>query len=104
MTELIILNVYLGDIIFTGGSAEEAEDFIFAVKKHAYTNGKQKDNEWIASFASICFAKRALRWYERLDAETRNDWELLKRAILDEYEHVAISPRLVPCSVPGPVR
>ncbi|KIO28418.1 hypothetical protein M407DRAFT_22464 [Tulasnella calospora MUT 4182] len=83
-------------IIFTGGSAEEAEDFIFAIKKRAYSKGKSKDNNWITEFVSICFAKKALRWDESLDQETRNDWELLKRAILDEYKEVSISSSLVP--------
>lgn len=86
------------DIIFTGESAEEAEDFIFAVKKRAYSKGKQKDNAWIADFVSICFAKKALRWYERLDEETQNDWKLLKRAILDEYEEASLPSSTVPTS------
>ncbi|KIO28416.1 hypothetical protein M407DRAFT_22462 [Tulasnella calospora MUT 4182] len=95
-----------GDIIFTGGSAEEAEDFIFAIKKRAYSKGKHKDNVWITEFISICFAKKALRWYIRLDPETRNDWELLQRAILDEYEEISIPSSLVPTSastLQGPV-
>ncbi|KAG9018602.1 hypothetical protein FRB90_011209 [Tulasnella sp. 427] len=89
------------DIIFTGGSAEEAEDFIFAIKKRAYANGKHKDNAWIAEYASICFAKKALRWYETLDEETRNDWTLLKRAILDQYDESASPSVTVPSSVPS---
>ncbi|KIO17952.1 hypothetical protein M407DRAFT_32367 [Tulasnella calospora MUT 4182] len=95
-----------GDIIFTGGSAEEAEDFIFAIKKRAYSKGKHQDNAWIRDFVSICFAKKALRWYVRLDPETRNDWELLQRAILDEYEETSIPSSLVPTSasvLQGPV-
>ncbi|KAG8901307.1 hypothetical protein FRC01_009885, partial [Tulasnella sp. 417] len=89
-----------GDIIFTGGSAEEAEDFIFAVKKRAYSKGKHKDNVWIADFVSVCFAKKALRWYERLDEETQNDWKLLKRALLDEYEEPSIHSSLIPTPAP----
>ncbi|KAG8941820.1 hypothetical protein FRC04_004062 [Tulasnella sp. 424] len=88
------------DLIFTGGSAEEAEDFIFAVKKRAYSKGKHKDPAWIAEFVSICFAKKALRWYERLDEDTQNDWRLLKRALLDEYEG-SIPSSVVPTSAPS---
>lgn len=62
-----------GKIVFYGESAEEAEDFIFAIKERAYAEGKQKDNAWIADFASICFAKKALRWYEELNEETQSD-------------------------------
>ncbi|KAG8911229.1 hypothetical protein FRC01_005835, partial [Tulasnella sp. 417] len=87
-----------GDIIFTGGSAEEAEDFIFAIKKRAYSKGKHKDNVWIADFVSVCFAKKALRWYERLDEEIQDDWKLLKRAILDEYEVASLPSSTLPTS------
>ncbi|KAG8941818.1 hypothetical protein FRC04_004060, partial [Tulasnella sp. 424] len=77
-----------GKILFYGESAEEAEDFIFAIKERAYAEGKQKDNAWIADFASICFAKKALRWYEELNEETQSDWKLLRQAILAKYNHV----------------
>lgn len=87
-----------GDIIFAGGSAEEAEDFIFAVKKRVYSKGKHKDNIWIAEYVSTCFAKKALRWYERLDEETQDDWKLLKRAILDKYEEDPLPSSMVPTS------
>lgn len=87
-----------GDIIFTGESPEEAEDFIFAIKKRAYSKGKQRDNVWITDFVSVCFAKKALRWYERLDEETQNDWKLLRRAILDEYEETSLPSSTVPTS------
>lgn len=75
-----------GRPVFHGESAEEAEDFIFAIKERAYAEGKQRDTAWIAEFVSICFAKAALRWYEELDEDTQNDWRLLKRAILTEYQ------------------
>ncbi|KAG8921717.1 hypothetical protein FRC00_008321, partial [Tulasnella sp. 408] len=83
-------------ISFSGGSAEEAEDFILAVKRRAYSEGKHKDDAWIADFVSVCLEKKALRWYESLDRETQNDWQLLKRAILDEYKEAPVSPSIVP--------
>ncbi|KAG8941822.1 hypothetical protein FRC04_004064 [Tulasnella sp. 424] len=90
------------DIIFTGGSAVEAEGFIFAIKWQAFSKGKHKDNTWAAEYASIRFARKALRCYEKLDVETQNDWNLLKRAILDEYAEDQLPSSMVPTSVPIP--
>ncbi|KAG9048438.1 hypothetical protein FS837_012886 [Tulasnella sp. UAMH 9824] len=91
-------------ILFLGESAEEAEDFIFAIKERAYAKGKQKDNVWIADFASICFAKQALRWYEELDEETQSDWKLLRRAILAKYTHAPSSATIIPIAAPASPR
>ncbi|KIO29357.1 hypothetical protein M407DRAFT_21583 [Tulasnella calospora MUT 4182] len=83
-------------ITFTGGNAEEAEEFIVAVKRRAYSKGKHTDNVWIAHFVSVCFEKKALRWYESLDDETQNNWKLLKRAILEEYKETSLPPSIIP--------
>ncbi|KAG8951070.1 hypothetical protein FRC00_007448, partial [Tulasnella sp. 408] len=89
-----------GYIPFTGRSAEEAEDFIIAVKRRAHSKGKHKDDAWIADFVSLCFEKKALRWYESLDEETQKDWKLLKRAILEEYKEVPLPPSVIPAPAP----
>ncbi|KIO33218.1 hypothetical protein M407DRAFT_198308 [Tulasnella calospora MUT 4182] len=90
-----------GYISFTGGSTEEAEDFIVAIKRRAFSKGKHMDNAWIAQFASACLERKALRWYENLDRETQNDWDLLKRAILEEYKEAPLPPSIVPTSAPA---
>ncbi|KAG8916055.1 hypothetical protein FRC01_003406 [Tulasnella sp. 417] len=92
---------------FTGKNAEEAEDFVHAVNRRAWAAGKLDDHTWMAKFAYVCFTKKALRWYEELDEETRNDWRLLRRAILDKYSTPPQSPSIVPSSTPAsesPVR
>ncbi|KAG8916771.1 hypothetical protein FRC01_002879, partial [Tulasnella sp. 417] len=83
---------------FTGKNAEEAEDFVHAVNRRAWAAGKLDDHTWMAKFAYVCFTKKALRWYEDLDEETRNDWRLLRRAILDKYSTPPQSPSIVPSS------
>ncbi|KAG9041507.1 hypothetical protein FS837_012184, partial [Tulasnella sp. UAMH 9824] len=72
-------------IAFEGRDGTEAENFIRDVKSRAFKLGKQKDNEWMAAFASICFSGNALRWFESLDDETQSDWKLLRAAILAKY-------------------
>ncbi|KIO33722.1 hypothetical protein M407DRAFT_177397 [Tulasnella calospora MUT 4182] len=47
--------------------------------------GKLRDNGWIIDEVSVAFAGDALRWYIELDEETRNDWWLLQRAIIQKY-------------------
>lgn len=72
-------------IAFAGRDGTEAENFVRNVKSRAFKLGKQRDNEWMAAFASICFAGDALRWFESLDDETQSDWKLLRSAILAKY-------------------
>ncbi|KIO29358.1 hypothetical protein M407DRAFT_21584 [Tulasnella calospora MUT 4182] len=67
----------------------------------AFSKGKQTDNAWIAQFVSACLERKALRWYESLDRETQNDWDLLKRAILEEYKEASLPPSIVPTSAPA---
>ncbi|KAG8900602.1 hypothetical protein FRC00_012113 [Tulasnella sp. 408] len=50
---------------------------------------KQKDNRWIADYASIRFDGDALKWFENLEDETQTDWRLLRRAILSHYSEPA---------------
>ncbi|KAG8966547.1 hypothetical protein FRC05_002620 [Tulasnella sp. 425] len=89
------------ELDFTGESAEKAESFVQAVHRRAFAAGRQKENAWIAEFACTCFSKKALRWYDTLDAETQNDWKLLRRAILGEYTASPPAPATVPSAAPA---
>ncbi|KAG9041036.1 hypothetical protein FS837_012804 [Tulasnella sp. UAMH 9824] len=55
----------------------------------------------MANFAYVCFTKKALRWYEELDEQTRNDWRLLRGAILAKYTTPPQSPSIIPSSAPA---
>lgn len=70
---------------FYDRSGEECESFIREVRKVAFREGKSRDTNWMADFASTCFFGQALRWYEALDLSVRCDWEGLKRALLEKY-------------------
>ncbi|KAG8941866.1 hypothetical protein FRC04_004043 [Tulasnella sp. 424] len=73
------------DLVFAGDSADNAEDFITAVNRASWRAGKQEDSKWTAQLAYSCFAKGALIWYEGLSDKIKQDWKLLRTAIILEY-------------------
>ncbi|KIO33725.1 hypothetical protein M407DRAFT_17340 [Tulasnella calospora MUT 4182] len=73
------------NMVFYGKDGIEAEEFIRSVMMAAKAAGKLRDNSWIVDEVSVAFAGDALRWYIELDDETRNDWLLLRRAIIQKY-------------------
>ncbi|KIO33713.1 hypothetical protein M407DRAFT_229549 [Tulasnella calospora MUT 4182] len=75
----------LGSLVFRGTSGSEAEEFIASIHQVARSEGRIRDDLWIADFAVACFIGDALRWYAELEAEVQNDWRLLRRAILRKY-------------------
>ncbi|KAG9022570.1 hypothetical protein FRB95_014578, partial [Tulasnella sp. JGI-2019a] len=44
------------DLTFTGTDAAECERIIGAVRRHAYLNGKQRDDEWITDLVATCLS------------------------------------------------
>jgi len=79
------------DPIFRGDDGAECEAFIGAIRKSALEKGRQRDNDWIADFASSCFVGQALRWFETLDDSIQGDWKLLRQAMLERYPYQASS-------------
>ncbi|KIO24619.1 hypothetical protein M407DRAFT_25959 [Tulasnella calospora MUT 4182] len=86
---------------FYGGSGEEAEKFICAVRDKAINERKRTDNEWIVMYAESCLAGEVLRWYTYLDLDTKNNWEKLQQALLTRYPRGGTGDRL-PNLVPTP--
>lgn len=70
-------------LIFRGDGNPEAEDFIRAVNIQAFKIDRSDDQKWTSTFASTSFSGKALRWYQQLSLNTRQDWGLLQKAILD---------------------
>ncbi|KAG8930553.1 hypothetical protein FRC01_002630, partial [Tulasnella sp. 417] len=71
---------------FTGKDSKECERFISAVLKHAFAQGMQRDDAWIADFVATCLAEDALRWWLGLDEVTQGSWKLLRRAMALKYQ------------------
>ncbi|KIO24334.1 hypothetical protein M407DRAFT_26241 [Tulasnella calospora MUT 4182] len=97
-----------GFLTFRGDTNDEAEDFIRAVNIQAFRIDKSDDQKWITTFASACLSGKALRWYRQLPFTTRQDWDLLQEAILDnDWEDGEPSPapsrvNPAPASAPTP--
>jgi len=78
-------------LIFKGEDGSECEQFIQAIRQHAFAEGKSRDGEWIVDFAATCFTGSALRWYETLSSEAQSDWDLLRNAMLSQYPIEAVN-------------
>ncbi|KIO27523.1 hypothetical protein M407DRAFT_190200 [Tulasnella calospora MUT 4182] len=76
-------------LIFRGSNPEECETFVSTVRRRALDQGKQRDNEWMAIFASSCFAGDAFYWYEELADSVQDDWSLLRPALLTRFGRAA---------------
>ncbi|KAG8901063.1 hypothetical protein FRB99_005585, partial [Tulasnella sp. 403] len=72
-------------IIFDGRNGRSCEKFIVAVRRKAFAEGKDRDYEWMARFATTCFEGRALRWHIELPDKVRNDWLALERALNKDF-------------------
>ncbi|KAG8930524.1 hypothetical protein FRC00_001098 [Tulasnella sp. 408] len=77
------------NFVFTGLDGLNCHQFIKAIRENALKEGRQRDYEWMADFASIRFEEEALQWFESLGDETQSDWRLLRRAILSRYAEAA---------------
>ncbi|KIO32906.1 hypothetical protein M407DRAFT_18075 [Tulasnella calospora MUT 4182] len=76
-----------------GGSdpPAEAEDFIAAIKKCAFRESRQRDNDWLCDFAATCIR---VRWFAKLemeDPQVVESWKLLQNAILAHYSRILYS-------------
>ncbi|KAG8921285.1 hypothetical protein FRC01_000323, partial [Tulasnella sp. 417] len=70
---------------FKGTSWEECDEFILAIHKRAFWEGKQRDPGWMADFAAINFSRKARSWHARLPEDVRQDWSKLEKALVDRW-------------------
>ncbi|KAG9044339.1 hypothetical protein FS837_008298, partial [Tulasnella sp. UAMH 9824] len=71
--------------LFKGTSPDECEAFVATVRLRALEQGKHRDNEWMAIFASGHLRGEALYWYEDLEESVQNDWSRLRPALLASF-------------------
>ncbi|KAG8949846.1 hypothetical protein FRC04_008149, partial [Tulasnella sp. 424] len=82
---------------FAGGATDFAAPFIQSVQRVAFLQGRIKDDEWIAEYASTSFTDSALEWYVGLEEETQLSWKKLRVALVQRY------PVEPPKPVPPPI-
>ncbi|KAG8915918.1 hypothetical protein FRC00_007197 [Tulasnella sp. 408] len=68
-----------------GAPNESGASFVQSVQRIAFTQNRIKDDEWIAQYASTCFADSALEWYLTLEDETQTSWKKLRLALVQRY-------------------
>ncbi|KAG9031544.1 hypothetical protein FS837_002953, partial [Tulasnella sp. UAMH 9824] len=78
--------------VFEGTDPKECEAFVAAVRRRALEQGKHRDKEWMAVFASSYLGGRALYWYEDLDEVVQNDWSRLRPALLSRFGRRDMAP------------
>jgi len=90
---------FADDLTFYGIDGDECERFVAAVNKWAFEGDKDKDDEWVARFATSCIAGSAVRFYGTLDEDIQRSWRKLRLALLANYS--ALDPTI---PRPAPVR
>lgn len=79
------LSKAVDNLEFRGEDSEECNKFISAVLNYAFTQGKQRDDEWVADFVATCFRDDALRWWTGLNPHTQESWKQLRHAMTQYY-------------------
>ncbi|KAG8872968.1 hypothetical protein FRB98_009282, partial [Tulasnella sp. 332] len=70
---------------FSGDQDEDVTAFLQNVNRIAFTEGRFRDNDWIADYVGACLTGVALDWYARLDEDIERNWRELRIALLQRF-------------------
>ncbi|KIO21935.1 hypothetical protein M407DRAFT_28493 [Tulasnella calospora MUT 4182] len=70
---------------FSGENGISYESFLQRIRSLAFEKGKSRDAAWMADLFSLHLSGNASKWFENLDDQTQQDWNLLKRAFIGKY-------------------
>ncbi|KAG8886095.1 hypothetical protein FRB98_001469, partial [Tulasnella sp. 332] len=95
----------LESITFQGRETENVTQFLQNVKRIAFSQGCQRDQEWLVDYVETCLADEALEWFIELDDETRFNFDRLRIAMVKRFRVAApaIIPPAPPAAAPPPV-
>ncbi|KAG8894843.1 hypothetical protein FRB99_000952, partial [Tulasnella sp. 403] len=84
---LLLIILSTDKLVFRGTDTNdsECEDFVEAVRRFAFDQGKQHDNQWIVDLVHKSLVGDALRWHVTLPQEVQNDWYLLQQALMAQF-------------------
>ncbi len=71
------------DIMFSGGSSEDAEDYLCRLV--AYAKYLNLSNDDMCKLIPLTMKNRARFWFKGLSDETKENWTLLQKAVTDKY-------------------
>lgn len=73
------------EFTFNGVDSFGYQEFLQQVRRTAFKEGKSRDAAWMADLAVLHLSGDALMWFETLSDDVQQDWNLLKRAIIQKY-------------------
>ncbi|KAG8996662.1 GTP-binding protein [Tulasnella sp. JGI-2019a] len=91
----ILNSAPLKSLTFDGTGSEDVTDFLGAVKRVAITQGRQRDDRWIADYVESCLRGDAMKWFSTYESSTgalNVTWSNLRDSLLKQY----------PCNTPHP--
>ncbi|KAG9007879.1 hypothetical protein FRB94_013935 [Tulasnella sp. JGI-2019a] len=74
--------------------------FIRSIQDIVFSQGRLRDDDWQADYASTCLEGAAMRWYCDLEDEPRCSWIHLRRGLLPRFppllapDLLAVSPQI----------
>lgn len=106
MPSPLLGTVPLEEISFDGNESENVSLFLQSVKRVAFAQGRQRDNEWLADYVETCLIDEALEWYDALDEKTQGDFKSLRTAMLQRFgrtSRIANIPSAPPVATQAPL-
>ncbi|KAG8864827.1 hypothetical protein FRB96_003413 [Tulasnella sp. 330] len=88
------------DLIFHGNENENVAAFLQKVKRVAFAQGRQRDQEWLVDYVEACLSDKALLWYTKLDERTWSDFNSLRVAMLEHFATPVNIPPAAPAAAP----
>lgn len=79
-------------ITFSGSADDSPSGFVRSVQRIGFQQGKARDDEWMADYASTCFQGDALYWYCGLPGDIQGSWKELRSSFLKQYLPVVKGP------------
>lgn len=90
-------------LTFDGSDTSDVTVLLQNVKRVAFSQGRQHDDQWLMDYTEISLTGTALRWFHELDEQSLHSWRALRGAFLlrfGSYEsHLASAPAPDPAAV-----
>ncbi|KAG8848029.1 hypothetical protein FRB96_001321 [Tulasnella sp. 330] len=85
----------LEELTFGGKEDEDVTLFLQKVKRVAFAQGRQRDQEWLMDYLETCLVGKALLWYLELDGTPKSNFTSLSIAMIRNFP-VAASASIPP--------
>ncbi|KAG8871455.1 hypothetical protein FRB97_008669 [Tulasnella sp. 331] len=93
----------LENLTFEGKDGESVTAFLQSVKRVAFSQGRQRDDEWLVDYLETCLSEEALVWYDELDDGIRGNYKILRSAMLQRFGAPAPKAPSPAAAAPMPV-